>query len=241
MKLAPLRSLAPWALVLCIFCPASAIAENVTEIQLGSPPPPERPVDPARVSAVERFLAARQAGGAGAARSLLHTKGRLDDATVFGSIGASLAAFQFHDESIASEGEGRFRVSVFLLFADDAGQVVESRDEDLTFSRNGDGYACTSLHPTNTIVWTEQRVREEAAALGSADELEQARRYVLEGGAQEGKRSSYSMADIQRNADGAIVVQCLRFLSSPGKRGFEVRTTPIVFSREHDVMGIVPN
>ncbi len=237
------------ASLLCILLlsAAPAIADTgVTEIHLGTPPPPEQEVDRAKVNAVERLLAARQAGSidrdrAPEARLLFRTKERLDDAAVFGPKGSSLAAFNFHDESIASEGAGRFSVSVFLLFSNEVGQVVESRDEELIFSHEGDGYACTALHATNVIAWSQDGVREAAAALGATQELEQAERYLVGGSAGKDKRSSFSMADIEKSADGKVVVQCLRFRSDPGKRGFDVSTNPVVLSRVNDSIRVESN
>jgi hypothetical protein len=249
MKLAPLCSLALWAILLCIFalCPAPAPAENdVTEIRLGSAPPPKAAAAPGMIRAVERLYAERQTGSLGRgggdpARMILRTTGLLADSVLFGPRGASLAAFEFPDGAVAEDGEGRFRVSVYLLFADDAGQVVESRDEDLTFSREGDGYVCTSLRATNVIVWPQDALREAAETLGATEELEQARQYLIAGSRENGRLSSYALSDIRRNANGAVVVRSQRFLSDPGKRGIEARQAPIVLSRVQNSIRIEPN
>lgn len=215
----------------------SAPAESgVTEIRLGTASQEGQKADRAKISAVERFLAARQAGSidrdlASRARALLRTKDRPDDATLFGPKGATLAAFDFHDDAIAPEASGLFAVSVFLLFANEAGQVVESRDEDLFFSREEDGYVCTILRATNVIAWGQEGVREEAARLGATQELDEAQRHLVESAGGKNQRSSYSLAEVQKDADGKIVVRCLRFRSEPGKRGYEVRIAPIVLSK----------
>lgn len=240
MKLAPL-------LCTLLLSAAPALAEDgVTEIRLGSPPPVAQEVDPSKVRAVERLLAARQAGSvdpdrAPGARSLVRTNERLDDAALFGLKGSTLSAFDFHDESIATEKSGRFSVSVFLLFANAAGQVVESRDEELVFTHEGDEYTCTSLRATNVIAWGQEGVREAASALGATEELDRATKYLVTGGMGQDRGSAYSMADVQKGADGKVVVQCLRFRSDPGKRGFDVSTVPIILTRSDDSIRIETN
>ena len=239
MKLAP---------VLCslLLFASSAFAEpGVTEIRLGAPDPAPTPVDKAKVNAVERFLAARQTGSidrdlAPRARSLLRTKERVDDPTLLGPKGSILAAFDFHDEAIEAAAPGRFHVSVFLLFANPAGQVVESRDETLTFSKAGDSYICEALRVTNTIVWSQEEVLEAARSLGASRELDEAQRYV-QSTASKSRRVAYSLADVQKGADGKVVVQCLRFKSDPGRRGIDVSTAPIVLSRSDDSVRVESN
>ena len=198
------------------------------------------------MKAVERFLAARQAGSndrdlAPKARALLRTKERLEDAALFGPKGSTLAAFDFHDEAIEPAGAGRFRVSVFLLFANEAGQVVETRDEVLTFVKSGDSYVCESPRVTNLVAWSQEDVLEAARSLGASKELDEARRHVRESSAAKTARVAYSFADVQKNAEGRIVVQCLRFKSDPGRRGFEVTAVPIVLSRSDDSIRVESN
>lgn len=235
--------------ILCILalCAVPALADpDVTEIRLGTPPPPEEPVDPAKVRAVEGFLAARQVGSlnrdhVSPARALTHTTERLDDATLFGPKDATLAAFNFENESIVPVGFGHFSVSVYLLFANGSGQVVESRDEELVFSHEGDRYVCTFLHAVNVITWTQDGVRAEAASLGAASEFERAERYLADGALGHERLTTYSLADVQKEAGGRVVVQCLRFRSDPGKRGFQVSSTPIVLYRSDDSIRIESN
>jgi hypothetical protein len=225
---------------------SSAFAEpGATEIRLGTTPPPAR-VDSAHAAAIERFLAARQAGSAdhhhaATARALLRTAEHLDDVTVFGPKGSILSAFDFHDEAIESAENHRFRVSVFLLFADSTGQVVESRDEGLTFSRSGDGYACEAIHVMNRVEWSQAGVLEAARSIGASKEIDEAQRYLRESAGGKPARVAYSLADVRKSEDGKIVVECLRFKSDPGRRGFDVTSTPIVLSRRDDAVRIETN
>jgi len=225
--------------ILCILalCAVPALADpDVPEIRLGTPPPSEPPVDPAKIHAVEAFLAARQIGSlnrdhAAPARALIHTTDPLNDATLFGPKGATLAAFNFEDESIAQVGFGHFSVSAYLLFANGSGQIIESRDEDLVFAQEGDRYVCTFLHAVNMITWTQDGVRDEAAALGASAEFERAQRQLSDGALGHDRLTTYSLADVERGPGGRVVVQCLRFRSDPGKRGFQVTSAPIVLYR----------
>lgn len=240
MKLAPLLC------SLLLFVSSASAEPGVTEIRLGTPAPPPAAIDKTKVKAVERFLAARQTGSndrdlASRARALLRTKERLDDAALFGPKGSTLAAFDFHDEAIEPAGAGRFRVSVFLLFANAAGQVVESRDEELTLIKSRDSYVCEALRVTNLIAWSQEDVLEAARSLGALKELDEAQRSLRESPAAKTARVAYSFADVQRNADGRIVVQCLRFKSDPGRRGFAVTTAPIVLSRSDDSIRVESN
>src|SRR5881396_974053 len=188
--------LAPVLCSLLLFAPSAFAEPGVTEIRLGAPPPAQASVDKAKVKAVEQFLAARQAGStdrglASRARALLRTKARLDDAALFGAKGSVLAAFDFHDEAIEPAGAGRFRVSVFLLFADAAGQVVESRDEELTFAKAGDTHICEGLRVTNRVEWSQTDVLEAARSLGATRELDEAQRYLRQSVAGKGARVAY--------------------------------------------------
>ncbi len=217
-----------------------ALAEtDVAEIRLGATPPPPPAVDRAKVKAVERFLAARQAGSldraaAPRARALLRMKERPDDAALFGSGGTTLAAFDFRDEAIATAEAGRFHVTVYLLFAGPKGQVVESRDESLSFRREGEGFVCTSLFGTNVIAWGQEGVSEAAESLGLSRELDFAEDRCREWTGKRSEIMAYSLADVQRGSDGRVVVECLRFRASLGRRGFGVSTAPIVLTRTSD-------
>ncbi|HKW51132.1 MAG TPA: hypothetical protein VJQ53_05295 [Candidatus Eisenbacteria bacterium] len=237
---------APLLCSLLLFATSAFAEPGVTDIRLGTPAPAPAPVDGAKVKAVERFLAARQTGSvdrdlASRARALLRTKERVDATTLFGPEKSTLAAFDFHDEAIEPAGSGRFHVSVFLLFANDAGQVVESRDEELTFARAGDSYFCEGLRVTNRVEWSQADVLEAARSLGASRELDEAQRYLRQSATGKSARVAYSVADVQKNADGSIVVQCLRFKSDPGRRGFAVTTAPIVLSRSDDSIRVEPN
>ena len=226
---------------------SSALAEpGVTEIRLGALPPPPATADKTKVQAVERFLAARQSASvdrslASKVRGLVRTKDHLDEAALFGPKGSSLAAFDFHDEAVEPAGPGRFRVSVFLLFANATGQVVESRDEDLSFSHVGEMFVCDELRATNVIVWSQEDVLEAARSLGASRELDEAQRYLRDSKSGTSGLLAFSVADVQKDADGKIVVQCLRFKSDPGRRGFDVTSAPIVLSRSDDSIRVGPN
>jgi hypothetical protein len=77
-------------------------------------------------------------------------------------------------------------------------------------------------------------VRDAAQSLGAAEEYMRAQS-LLSGARSGGTRTlAYSLADIQRTSSGKVVVQCQRFSSEMGKRGFEVNDDPIVLSRAAD-------
>ena len=237
---------APLLCSLLLFASSAFAEPGVTDIRLGTPAPPPPPVEKAKVKAVERFLAARQTGSidrnlAAKARALVRTKERLDEETLFGPKGSVLSAFDFHDEAIEPAGAGRFRVSVFLLFANASGQVVESRDEELTLSRVSESYVCEGLRVTNRVEWSQADVLEAARSIGASRELDEAQRSLRQSAAGKNARVAYSLADVQKGADGRIVVQCLRFKSDPGRRGFDVTTAPIVLSRSGDSIRVEPN
>ena len=165
-------------LILALLAAPAFAGPDDFDIRLGKAPPPPAPADPARVKAVESFLSARQVGSHEAtkrapARALF--AGKADDATLFGHPGATLAAYDFHDASIEDEGRSAFSVSVYLLFANLDGVVVESRDETLEFAaRAKRGYVCTSIAPTNVIGWDAGGVAKTADEIGASDALARA-------------------------------------------------------------------
>ncbi|HEU4725717.1 MAG TPA: hypothetical protein VFU59_10535, partial [Candidatus Eisenbacteria bacterium] len=228
---------------------ASAAAETggaATEIRLGDAPPPPPAVDPSRANAVERYLAARQSG------SIARSKGRAvklpalppGAATaeeLYGPTTARLVAFDFTDESIESAGPGRFQVTTFLLFADGEGRIVESRDESLLFTRAGAGWTCASRKTTAAMSWSSDGVFDSAAALGVSDELRRAEAHLREWIVGPRQAFAYSVADVAKERDGRVVVQCLRFTADPGKRGFDVDSAPLVFSRDSGTPRIESN
>ncbi|HEY7728897.1 MAG TPA: hypothetical protein VID50_10640 [Candidatus Eisenbacteria bacterium] len=205
------------------------------DIRLGKAPTPPRPVDQAKVGAVERFLTARQAGTQssdrrGEARSLLAA--RADDNTLFGPRGATLVAYNFHDGSIRPAGRGGFQADVYLLFAGRNGVVVESRDETLTFAARGKGYVCTSIRATGAIAWDADAVTKLADAIGVPDALARAVDALRAWTQRQRGTAAFSVADVWKTKDGTVLVQCLRFTASRGRRGFDAQDSTIVLRRE---------
>lgn len=229
-----MRRLLPLILVAFLATPALAGAGEF-DIQLGKAPSPRRPVDRAKVSVVERFLAARQAGSQdrrhrGDARSMLATK--VDEKTLFGPRYAGLVAYDFHDRSIRPAGKGAFLVDVYLLFADKDGVVQESRDETLKFAARAKGYVCTSVRPTGTIRWDLDGVSAAADSLGAEDALARARNALRAWAKRQRWNAAYSVADVSRGEDGRVYVQCLQFTASRGRRGIDATDSTLVLKKE---------
>jgi hypothetical protein len=230
--------------LLLVACSASwaqnAPSPDPVEIRLGDDPPPPPPDDRAPANAVERFLAARQQGSIDStmradARAMLHGGQAVSDESLFGRPGQSIAAFDFHDESVQKDDSGNFEVSVYLLLAGPDGRVVESRDEMLAFRANGGDYACTAVQATNVIAWGEDGVVETARSLEASRALDRAERFLQAKAAERTHILAYSLADVERDKSGRVVVQCLRFQANLGKRGFDVTTTPLVVNRDDSV------
>jgi len=224
-----------------------ALADTaVTEIRLGTPPPPPATIDRAKVKAVEHFLAARQQASTnrkrvGEVRRLMAVSPSPDEATLLGDRGTALTAFDFQNEAIESASSGRFEVPVYLLFANPKGEVVESRSERLTFSRRGDSYVCSALQATDVIVWWPDAVSDAAISLGVAEEYMRAQAFLAEAASDRTRALAYSLADVQKSDNGAVIVQCLRFESDRGKRGFAVNDAPIVLTRSGGMIRIESN
>ncbi len=225
-------------------------ADAVTEIRLGHAPPPQPSADHSRVNAVERFLAARQDGSAARAvgRSVKLAAMAPRSATaedLYGPPAARLVAFDFKNESIEPAGAGRFQVTAFLLFADESGQVVESRDESLVFSGSSGAWSCVSRQTTASMSWNSDGVLDTASSLGVSAELRHAHTHLRDWtvGRGRGQGLSYSVADIGKEREGRVVVQCLRFTSTAGKRGFGVDNAPVVLTRDRDrgTLRVEPN
>lgn len=219
---------------------------SATEIRLGQAPPPPPAVDPSRVNAVERYLAARQSG------SIARSKGRMaklpalapKSATaeeLYGPKEAHLLAFDFQNESVESSGAGRFQVTAFLLFADESGQVVESRDESLVFSGKSGAWSCASRQTTASMTWNSGGVFDSASLLGVSEELRQAETHLREWTIGRRQALAYSVADVAKERDGRVVVQCLRFTADPGRRGFDVDSAPLVLTRDGGTLRIESN
>ncbi len=223
-------------LILALLAAPAFAGPDDFDIRLGTAPPPPAPADPARVKAVENFLAARQVGSheaskRAAARALLTAKA--DDETLFGPPAATLAAYDFHDASIEDEGRSAFSVSVYLLFANRDGVVVESRDEILDFSARGQrGYVCTSIAPTSVITWDAGGVAKTADEIGAADALARADNVLHAWTTRERGEAAYSLADIWKTEDGRVLVQCLRFTAQRGRRGFDAQDSTLVLKKD---------
>jgi hypothetical protein len=141
----------------------AATDTDLTQIQLGTAPPAPAPVDPAKVKAVERLLAARQDGSlnrkqTAEARGLVSTKEHLDDDLLFGEAGSSIAAFDFQNDAIETTEAGHFEVSVYILFANADGQVVSSRSEIIVFTHREGAWICTGLYSMEVMAWLPEPV-----------------------------------------------------------------------------------
>lgn len=224
-----------------------ALADTaVTEIRLGTPPPPAAPIDPAKVKAVERFLVARQQASVSRkktaeVRRLMAVSPAPGEVALFGDRGVAITAFDFQNEAVEPRGSGRFEVPVYLIFANSKGEVVESRSERLTFSRRGDSYVCSALQATDVIVWWPDAVSDAANSLGVAEEYMRAQSFLAEASRGRTRTLAYSLADVQKADNGTVVVQCLRFESDRGKRGFAVNDAPIVLTRSGGMIRIESN
>jgi hypothetical protein len=217
----------------------AATDPGLTQIQLGSTPPAPSPADPAKVRAVERLLAARQDGSlnrkqTAEARRLVSTKERAGDDLLFGDPGSSIAAFDFQNDAIEAPDAGHFEVPVYILFANPDGQVVASRSEIIVFTRREAAWVCTGLYSMEVMAWLPEPVRDSAQALGAAEEYMRAQTFLRDMRSGGRRTLSYSLADIQKTSEGKVVVQCFRFASNLGKRGFDVNDAPIVLTRAAD-------
>lgn len=225
---------------------SDASAGSATEIRLGEAPPAPPTVDPTRVNAIERFLAARQDGSAaratGRSAKLAAMAPRSATAEdLYGPKGARLVAFDFKNESIEPDGAGRFQVTAYLIFADEAGQVVESRDETLVFAGTKGAWSCASRKTTASISWDSDGVVDAAASLGVSEELRWARAHLRGWTATRRHELAYSLSDVMKEGDGRVVVQCLRFSADAGRRGFGVDSAPVVLTRDGGTLRVESN
>jgi len=234
---APIASVPVFPAVARADSPASEAP--VTEIRLGGPAPAPSKPDAARSKAVERFLAARQDASvdrvmAARLKRGLATREQVTDEVLAGPRDASLIAFDFDDADVPRAGarSGRFDVTATLLFASQDGQVVETRSEELTFVPSGGGYACAKIVPTNVVSWNSQTALERAADAGiAAREMERLNGHWRRSD-DPGQLVAFSLSDVERRADGDIVVSCLRYTSSPGRRGFESDSASVVITKQ---------
>jgi len=227
-------------LALTIACPAPALRASAsdppTEIRLGKQAVPAPKANPEAMRAVERFFAARQSASLdrtrlAAARRLITSAVRADDATLAGTPGQRLLAFDFTERAIERLASGRFRVSVYLIFADRQGKVVESRDEALVFTGQGGSYVCASLKTASVMHWDSDEVVKGAARLKASEALDRANESLKEWTQQQNRLAAYSIEDVYPGGTGRIMIPCLKFTAEPGKRGYEVVDSPIMIRR----------
>jgi hypothetical protein len=215
---------------------AANAATAPTEIRLGKASEPAPKADPAQVRAVERFMAARQSASLDrsklpAARRWLTAAVKADPSTLAGDPGQTLVAFDFPDGAIERQAEGRFRVSVYLLFADRQGKVVQSRDETLTFTGTGGATVCAALKTTNVMHWDSDEVVKNAVRLHSSQALEQADEFLRGWATRQTRVAAYSIEDVYPAGIGQIMIPCLKFSAEFGKRGYDVVDSPIMMRR----------
>ena len=218
------------------FSPGVLAQEPPREIRLGQPPPPAPKPDQAEVRAVERFLAARQSGSLdrsreAAARRFLVGSAKVDAATLVGERGETLAAFDFSDGAIVHLTSGRFRVPVYLLFADGSGRVTKSRDEDLTFEGGRGAFACSSIKVRSTMSWDSGEIEKTADRLHAREALDHAGEFLRSWAKRQTRPSAYSISDIYPDAPSRMVIPCLRFTAQFGKRGYDVVDLPLMMNR----------
>ncbi len=216
--------------------PRASASDAPAEIRLGKQTAPAPKPDPATMRAVERFFAARQSASLdrtrlAAARRLVTAAVRADDATLAGAPGQILEAFDFNDGAIEQLAKGRFRVTVYLLFADHQGRVVESRDEALVFTSQGSSYVCASLKTTNLMRWDSNEVVKGAARLKASQALDRANESLQGWTRQQSRLAAYSIEDVFPAGSGRIMIPCLKFTAEPGKRGYDVVDSPIMIRR----------
>jgi len=155
----------------------------------------------------------------------------VDAATLAGEPGQTLVAFDFTDGAIEKMGSGRFRLAVYLLFADRQGKVVQSRDEVLVFTPQAGGYVCAALLTASTMHWDSGEVVKSAARLHCAPALEQADAMLREWATQQARLAAYSIEDVFPAGMGRILIPCLKFTAAEGKRGYDVVDSPIIMKR----------
>lgn len=213
---------------------------DVPLIRLGEAPPPPPAADPAKIHAVECFLAARQEASASRIRTAALRRGlagtrQFDDDVLVGPRGAMLLAFDFGDADVPARGErvSRFTLPVHLLFAKDDGEVVETRAEELTFVAAAGGWSCSDIVPTDVVSWDVSGTIDGANAAGIGTELG-ALRERLRGAKGSNKWTAYSLAEVEREDGGRVIVRCLRYSATRGKRGIEIEDEPVVLVKRGD-------
>jgi hypothetical protein len=228
-----MRRVALGSILLAVFLapPHSVVAGPPAEIRLGKAPTPQPHADPAQVRAIERFFSARQS--ASMDRTRLAAVRRMmagpaqDGAVLAGDPGHILTAFDFTDGAIERMGNGRFQVMVYLLFSDRQGRVVESRDEALTFA----GQTCTSLQVVNTLRWGSEEVEKSARRLHVDQALDRADDFLQEWATRQTRLAAFSIEDVYPTGVNRVMIPCLQFASTAGKRGYDVVDAPIMIRR----------
>ena len=216
--------------------PRAPADQAISEIRLGKAPVPASKPDPTTTRAVERFLAARQSASVdryreAGARRLLSGAVKVDAATLAGKPGQTMVAFDYRDGAMERLGTGRFRVQVYLLFADVSGRVVESRDEALTFTGGAGGYLCTSLKTVSMMSWDSNEAFKSASRLRARDALERANEFLLDWAKRQTSPAGYSIEDVYAAGAARVMIPCLRFTAEFGKRGYDVVDSPLIMRR----------
>ena len=230
-------TLYPWLLAGLTLCPGGAAAgQPPAEIRLGKAAGAEPKADPAQVHAIERFFAARQEASLDrsrlpGARRMIAGGATMDAATLVGPPGQVLVAFDFTDGAIERLGNGRFRVSVYVLFADRQGKVAQSRDEVLTFAAEKGSTLCASLKTASVMQWGSEQVTKTAARLHVSQALEHANDILNEWATKQTQFAAYSIEDVYPTGVNRVMIPCLAFSAVAGKRGYDVVDTPIMMRR----------
>ncbi len=119
--------------------------------------------------------------------------------------------------------------------------MVESRDESFLFAGTGGAWACVSRQTTASMSWDSDGVLDTAVSLGVSDELRPARTQLRDRTSGRRQGLAYSVADVAKERDGRVVVQCLRFTADPGRRGFGVDSAPLVLTRDGGKLRVESN
>jgi hypothetical protein len=230
-------SIYPFLLSLLMACPGwVAAGAPPAEIRLGKASTLEPKADPAQVRAIERFYAARQSASIDrsrlpVARRMITGGATMDAATLVGGPGQILTAFDFTDGAIERTGTGRFRVSVYVLFADHQGKVVQSRNEVLAFAGEKGAWTCSSLQTASVMEWASEPVAKTAARLHMSQALDHANEILQEWATKQTQLAAYSIEDVYPTAVNRVMIPCLAFSAVAGKRGYDVVDTPIMMRR----------
>jgi len=214
----------------------AAPSDPPTEIRLGKTAAPAPKADPAQVRAIQNFFTARQNASLDrthlpTARRMIAGGAAMDATLLAGEPGQMLAAFDFTDGAIERLPSGRFRVSVYVLFSDRQGRVVQSRNEVLTFAPSAGYASCLSLKATNVMRWDNEAVVKTAARLHVSQALERADDFLREWATQQRDVAAYSIEDVYPTGVNRVMIPCLQFSAIPGKRGYDVVDAPLMMRK----------